>query len=342
VHQTKVSLLEVTPDSPEAKAILRIQCLLHAEQMGELTGLWELDSGYSNIHVYVIQESQETQLHFHLVIQYGMQYRFRRRDEPLSSLLELDGFDMMVEYREQVLGVSIDPTEEQIRAFVLCYQHGIEEWIASCMTLAELRHPWHIPDLKILEGVFTLFSPEEQRRHLRAHWYVRDTLVNSVTWGREAPEVIKILKQANCHAIDQLYAWWKVTCVDYSFPPAPVTAQTDKRELPTFLYKEKVYKKVAVVGQVVVVPIMYPFFSNTEPGFDLVERSSAKCIASFLPTNPGGKEAARTYAERLSDLTNWQEFDTLSLRQKRGIEVRVHKLLCEVIATYSSVENTPL
>lgn len=325
------------PDGPEAKAILRIQSLLNVEQAGVLTGLWELDSGYSNIHVYVIEVRQETTLHSHLVIQYGMQYRFLRRNESLVSLLELDGFDMVVEYREQTLGVSIDPTEEQVQAFVLCYQCRIEEWITSCMTPTDLRHPWHITDSEILENVFALFSPEAQRHHLRAQRYVHNTLVNSVTWGRDTPEAINVLKQTNRHAIDQLYAWWKSACVDYDFPPAPTLMQTDQA-LPTFRYNEKTYRKVAMVGQVVIIPILESH--NTEPDFDLVERNSTRHIATWPSTNPGGKEAACIYAQRISALTNLQEFDTLSLRQKRGVRVRIHELLCEVIDSYSKREKT--
>jgi hypothetical protein len=81
---------------------------------------------------------------------------------------------------------------------------------------------------------------------------------------------------------------------------------------------------------------MYPFFSTTKPGFAMVEMTSAKQINTWLPTNPGEKEAACTYARCLSELTDWPQFETLSQRQKEGVRVRVHELLSATIASYSS------
>jgi hypothetical protein len=340
-HRARPWSLPKEPDTPEAKAIQQIQHLLQKEQAGGLIGLWELNSGYSNIRVYVVQAEGGADPFSYLVVQYGMDYHILRRDQVLSALLELDGFDMVVEYREQVLGISIDPTEEEVQAFILRYRHGVEQWIAECMTCAEFPHPWHLTDLKIVEGIFATFSPEEQQQHRRSHRYIWNTWAGRTSWGSPPYPEIEALKEVNKLARERLYSWWKRACADYDFPPAPVPTEADKKELPTLLYKGETYKKVSVVGQVAIIPVLSPFFSRTEPGFDLVEQRSARKIATWLPTYPGGKKAACHLAELLSALLNWQEFEALSPRQKRGVGVRVHELQCEMMALYANPENTP-
>jgi hypothetical protein len=330
------NLAGIQPEDHEAEVCTRFQRLFESGQIGaQLTAVWQLDSGYTNIGVYVVGvTAPKEQTSYHLVLAYGRQYCIMRRDQPLDNLLAQSGFAVFVEFCEKVLDRVIDPTEQQIRAFAEHYPLAVERWLAASMNENFTGHPRDLSLLDILSLVFDYFDDQEQ--HLRAGRYF------CKLWAKyiypEKPEWIEV-KTLTQEAENRLYEWWKTSaCVDYHFPPPPALDHNRRRVISDFSYRDKTYKRVEVYGQVAVVPRIMPFHHPTKSGFDLVDLESHKEISSWLPTNPGGKAAACTFARQVSQLTDMKMVPTFSSRQMYGMRIRIHELLC---ATYAlaSEEN---
>ena len=329
------------PDILPMRTLVRLRQLVTDERGRDtiLTAVWTLENGYSNVGTYVVElRTEVAQVEYDLIVQYGMTYHTMRRNQPKAHLLALDGFEIIVEYREQILGVTIDPTDEQMQAFLGRYEQGIEEWIAHCQTLSEMRHPRYMSTLEILESICSFFSETELTQHIRGRRYARDLLTEQTRFGPPKPQsALAALQNAHTRARDQLYEIWKKNCADYDFPAPPLGMDRQCSQiLPTFVYQKQTYKKVALFGQVAVIPIIPPFSSATSPSYDLVVYESRRKINTWLSTKPGGRDGAYTYAQSLSALLDWQQFETLTLRTLRGVEVRIHELLIQTVSTYSS------
>lgn len=309
----------------EARVITRIEALLreHYDERAEITRLWRLPSGYSNIGVYVV----ETAVRCVLVLQYGSTYSIRRENSSLDDLLALNGFAIVVEYRERVLGAIIDPTIEQMNEFKSHYTATTECWLEQCMANTGLGHPRNIRDLDILDAIFALFPLETQEHHLRAKCFIWAAWAGQGVGGEACVHVAaQAVKAITADTRERLYEWWKGT-LDYTFPPPPDIDHEHPRTLARFLYKGETVRKIEVYGQVAVVPQMYEFFSPTTPGYDLVDEASGRRIAVWLPTNPGSRFGACQFAQALSRLVNWQQFDQLARSHKYALGVRVNELL---------------
>jgi hypothetical protein len=79
---------------------------------------------------------------------------------------------------------------------------------------------------------------------------------------------------------------------------------------------------------------MMEFHSREKPGFDLVDLESHKEISSWLPINPGGREAARDFARQVSRLTDMKQVPAFSQCQMYGLGIRIHESLCATSEKY--------
>jgi hypothetical protein len=331
----QVESIQIVCEFPEHKR-LRIATLL-CRELGEeamLTAVWERPNGYGNIGTFVVETTTSQETHYHLVIQYGMDYCLLRIDQPRDVLLALDGFEMVVEYRERIRGAVIDPSEQQAQAFAAHYPLALERWLAQAMTLGDMDHPRFLSDISLLDAVFAHF--DDQATHLRAKRFLWSLWASYDYPECSAWERVKAMTDA---ARQRLYQWWKGACADYDYPPAPESDHDTLQVLARLDYNGRTYTRVEAFGQVAVVSVMYEFFSRTDPGFDLVDRESLRRINAWLPTNPGGKEGAHAYARRLSRLADWSQFDRLTRRQKYGLGVRVDELLLEMLSAFREKEE---
>lgn len=323
----------------EGRKLARLRELISHEHGKEaiVSAVWELKNGYTNLGTYVVAVALPSSSNqYHLVVQFGMSYSVLRRDQELASLLELDGFEVLVEYQELVRGVTIEPTLAQTEAFLAHYAPALETWVAMCRQQADMGNPLHLLDLEILRAVGALFSSEEHTMHRRARRHARDLLAEPCRWrSAEDTAYLSALHKAHECARRKIYAWWQVACADYSFPPAPLMDHEHPRIQAALLYREQSVKKVPVYGQVAVVP------NEMKTGFDLVDAASSRRIATWFADGEDGKAGACVYAPQLSALTDWQRFDCLSTRQRRGLSVRLLEIRLGVKQT-RVVEQTPI
>lgn len=305
----------------EGRKLARL-CELISYTHGEeatVSAVWELKNNYTNLGTYVVAVAlPSSSSQYHLIVQFGMSYSILRRDQPLASLLELDGFEVLIEYQELVRGVTIEPTLVQTEAFLACYTPALETWVVMCQQQADMGNPLHLLDLEILRVVGALFSPEEHTMHRRARRHARDLLAKPCRWrSAEDTAYLSALYEAHERARQQIYAWWQVVCADYSFPLAPAMDHEHPRIQAAWFYRSQPVKRVPIYGQVAVVA------NEMKTGFDLVDFASSRRIATWFSDDEDGRAGACAYAQQLSALTDWRQFDNLTTRQKRGLSVRL-------------------
>lgn len=313
----------------EGRKLLRLHELMRIEHGGEytITSVWELPNGYTNLGTYAVTVAAPAgSTHHHLIVQYGMEYMILRRDRPLSELLALDGLDVLVEYQEVVKGVTIEPTCEQISAFLRCYTPLVETWVATCQCQEDMADPMHLTDLEIFQAVHALLN-EEQTLHRRAFRKSRDLLLHPYQGvSQKDGGLFSALYQVHEVARRQLYVWWKSTYVDYTFPLSPNMDHEYARTLADIEYQGRSWKKISAYGQIAIV--------SYEPdgipaGFDLVEAVTGGRIAIWRQSGPEGKAIMTALAASYSALTDWQQFKELTLRQRRGLAVRMREIRLE-------------
>ena len=253
-------------------------------------------------------------------------------------MLFRSGDAVFTDFLERILGKIIEPTEEQIRAFVEHFPLAAERWLAATMNESFQEHPSQLHDYRLIQEVFEYYDDREL--HQRAeryflHWWEKAHIHEFPQ--PEWKQIGAVLRETR----EKLYAWWKGTpCVDYSFPPSPTIDHDRRRAVSDFTYKGKTYKRVEAYGQVAVVPIMMEFYSREKPGYALVDLKSHKEITNWLPTNPGGRDAARDFARQVSRLTDMELVPALSRQQMYGLQIRLHDLLCAMYEKYEASSQT--
>lgn len=327
-------LANTQPETHEAWVCDRInQHFQNKDTPGHLVSLWKLDNYHYNIGIFVASIADASPGHgvlaYYIVVKYGTQFFFLRRNEPLDALLALDGDRVFTEFLENVMGKVIEPTEAQIRAFVEQFPLAAERWLAATMNESFQDHPSQLHDYRLIQVVFEHYDDREL--HLRAeryflHWWEK-ALIHEFPQP-EWKQIGAVLRETR----EKLYVWWKGSpCVDYSLPPPPAIDHDRRRAVFNFTYKGKTYKRVEAYGQVALLPVMMEFHSREKPGYVLVDLASHKEISSWLPTSPGGRDAARDFARQVSRLTDMQQVPAFSRQKMYGAEIRIHELLC---ATY--------
>jgi len=329
-------------ESHEAWVCTRIsQFFSREDEPGQLIELWKLDNYHYNIGIFVVGIATKTPdqdtVRYYIVVRMGSQFFFvEQKNEPLDALLALNGDTVFTDFLERVFDKVIEPTEEQIRAFVEQFPQATERWLAATMNEEFREHPSHLYDSRLLQAVFDHYENQEQ--HLRAQRYFSHWWEKAQRYEFPQPEWTQ-LREIIRGAWRRLYEWWKQSpCVDYAFPPPPAIDHDRRRFVSNFPYKGKTYKRVEAYGQVAVIPVMMEFHSREKPGYDLVDVDSHKEISSWLPTNPGGLEAARDFARLISRLTDLSQVSTFTRQQMYGAEIRIHDLLC---TTHAKYDNPP-
>jgi hypothetical protein len=336
-------LSALPPESPEAQVCARInQFFQNEDPPGQLVSLWKLDNYHSNIGIYVvgivISSTSQSLTMCYIVVAYGpYQFFYMRRNESLDALLALDGDDVFTDFLENVMGEIINPTEEQKRAFVEQFTLAAERWLAATMNESFQKHPSQLYDRLLIQEVFEYYDDRSLNRRAERyflHWWEKAHIHEFPQ--PEWKQIGAVLRETR----EKLYAWWRESpCVDYSLPLPPSIDHDRRRAVSNFTYKEKTYKRVEAYGQVAVIPVMMEFHSLEKPGYDLVDLESHKEIASWLPTNPGGRDAARDFARQISRLTDMKQVSTFSRQQMFGAEVRIHDLLCSTYEKYDAISR---
>ncbi len=336
-------LSTLQPETHEAWVCDRInQFFQNEDTPGHLVSLWKLDNYHYNIGIFVagIADTSPSRsvVAYYIVVKYGTQFFFLRRNDLLDALLALDGDDVFTDFLEKVMEKVIEPTEEQIRALVEQFPLAAERWLATTMNENFRDHPSQLHDYRIIQAVFDHY--DDQVLHLRAQRYFLHWWEKSQIYEFPQPEwkqVRTVIREAH----QRLYEWWRQSpCVDCSLPPAPAIDHDRRRAVADFTYKEKTYKRVEAYGQVAVVPVMMEFHSREKPGYVLVDLESRKEISSWLPTNPGGRDAAREFARQISRLTDMKLVSSFSRQQMYGAEIRIHELLCATYEKYDVASRT--
>jgi hypothetical protein len=351
--------LEPAPDpqSYEADLLARVTraVLDHRQAPCRIKALWEYPSGYSNIGTYLVEiEGVRGGTECDIVVKWGPHLTYWKRsvgpEEEVSEALR--------DYAEAVHGKIIDPTGEQMAAFLAWYLDELSQWECSLMRAEEedMLDPSLLSVYEIMEAVFARLPQAEQhacrrmrcRRYvLNAHGRARDHYMPLADYIRGLPfrAEIERIEAAHGEARTRLFEWWKGSrYVDYNLPaPDPHTPHDTLQVLASFPHESKVYRRVEVWGQIACCREQLPVYTPgdpdaTRPGVRLIHRASGKEVEHFLlpaPVPARGTlcECVRECARRISRLVDLDRCADRSLtsQQFRGARLSLEAILRETV-----------